>query len=213
MRSMPLAQTKFFWPYLLLILLIFLSCLVLIGLSYYALTIKIQDFPDLHLPIETQADLDRALRNYTDMVDLVITFMTTVIGLLLAVMLLGVALVGTLLYILAADRKRMQSWQEIGFACERLELIDKTRIRLNNTELILNKAQSETLHSLVDSRLKGEALNAVDIPSENATQSIKRLREELGAKLIEKTLIVNHRGKGYWLDIDPRKIKQFDDAL
>lgn len=203
----PLALSKYLWPYGLLAAVVFASSLMFLSISYYAFTIEIPEFPDLRLPVQDQKALDSALDNYVTIVDFVLAFMTTIIGLLVGGILMGVVLVGVLLYIIVLDKKKLFAWQEAGFSCERLEFIGDGRIRLNNTEIMLNKTQFTTFKSLLESRLKGEALHPADIPSENATQTIKRLREELGAKLIEKTLIVNHRTKGYWVEVDPKHIK------
>ena len=56
-------------------------------------------------------------------------------------------------------------------------------------------------------RIDGEPLHPSDLPGDNGTQMIKRLREELGGRLIEQSLIKSRRGKGYWAEVDPENIK------
>lgn len=138
-------------------------------------------------------------------------FTKKVIILLILSIIVMISLFSAVLYNWLLDRKKLTIWYRSGFACERLEFLDGNRVRLNSTEIILNKTQLETLKKLALSRVEKEALHPTELSTDNATQMIKRLREELGAKILEKTLIKNHRGKGYWIEVKPEKIKGLND--
>lgn len=193
--------------YIPIILLWVFSCL-LIGISFYAMsiTINIPDFETSNPTDNISIALNTTITSFGNVFDIIIPFMTGVIGILTIGLLLSIIIIGLLLYFWEKDRKKMILWKEIGFSCERLEFLQGNRIKLNHTELLLNKSQYLTMQKLINSRMSGEALHGIEL-GENATQVVKRLREELGSKLIEKTLIMNHRGKGYWVDIDPKMVK------
>jgi len=130
-----------------------------------------------------------------------LTLYTTLIGILIGTLLL---LLGTLIYqmhLRTLDLKKIDQWRESGFLCERLEFLPANRIKLNNLELELNKAQIENLKKLAHHRIIGKPLHSVDM-GDHAVQSIKRLREELGAKFIEKSLVKVRTKEGYWLEVD-----------
>jgi len=130
-----------------------------------------------------------------------LTLYTTIIGILMGTLLL---LLGTLIYqmyLRTLDLKKIDQWRESGFLCERLEFLPANRIKLNNLELELNKVQIENLKKLAHHRIIGKPLHSVDM-GDHAVQSIKRLREELGAKFIEKSLVKVRTKEGYWLEVD-----------
>lgn len=181
---------------------------VLAGISFYAMSrsVGVPDF-QANNPSDTMAvALSGAFASFENVFNFLMPFMAAVLGLLTIGLLVSSFMLWVVLYFWNQDKKKMIVWQEVGFACERLEFLEGNRVRMNHTELILNKSQYLTMQKLVSSRMEGEALHGIEL-GENATQVIKRLREELGSKLLEKTLIMNHRGKGYWFDIDPKKIK------
>jgi len=135
------------------------------------------------------------------MANMNLTLYTTIIGILMGTLLL---LLGTLIYqmhLRTQDLKKIDQWRESGFLCERLEFLPANRIKLNNLELELNKAQIENLKKLAHHRIIGKPLHSVDM-GDHAVQSIKRLREELGAKFIEKSLVKVRTKEGYWLEVD-----------
>ena len=194
-------------------LLWFFSC-ILVGVSFYAMSITV-NVPSFEVddPTDNVAiALTTSLAGFENVFNFIMPLMSAILGILTIGLLISTVTIGILLYLWAKDRKKMAAWKEIGFACDRIEFLQSNRIKLNHTELLLNKSQYCTLQKLVKSRIQGEALHSIDL-GENATQIVKRLREELGSKLLEKTLIMNHRGKGYWIDIDPKKIKGIEVIL
>lgn len=128
-----------------------------------------------------------------------------IISVILVIMSLLVVIIQS--YFWSIDRKKILHWKENGILYERLEFLDGGRIRIDHIEMEINKAQLQTLLDLARKRLEGTPLHPLDLNQDNAAQAIKRLREELGSRLLEKTFIKNHRGKGYWLDIEPANIK------
>lgn len=190
------------------IALLWLFSCILVGASFYAMsiTVSVPNF-EVNDPTDNIAiTLTTALAGFENVFNFIMPLMSTILGILTIGLLISTVTIGVLLYLWGKDRKKMAAWKEIGFACDRLEFLQSNRIRLNHTELLLNKSQYCTLQKLVRSRMQGKALHGIDL-GENATQIVKRLREELGSKLLEKTLIMNHRGKGYWIDIDPKRVK------
>jgi DNA-binding response OmpR family regulator len=115
------------------------------------------------------------------------------------------------MYSWSQDKRKLALWREHGLVIERLEFLAGNRLRLNNIELELNRAQMQTLRELATKRLADEPLHPAELPGDNGTQLIKRLREELGARLLEKSLIQNRRGKGYWLDMEPSHIRILEE--
>lgn len=190
----------------LLIALVVVSSITMIVLAAYAFF----QSPPTFRSFGNEIIEEQSFTHYVNHVNFTTAFLTTIIGMLVAELIVVLFLLWRLLKSWQADRDQIGAWRDIGFACERIEFLSGNRIRINNTELILNQAQLMVLKQLIESRIKGEALHTADIAGSNATQIIKRLREELGSKLIEKTLITNHRGKGYWIDVDPSKIKMTD---
>lgn len=143
----------------------------------------------------------QALSLYDGFVSKTLALFTTLIAILMGTLLL---LLGTLIYqmhLRTLDLKKIDQWRESGFLCERLEFLPANRIKLNNLELELNKAQIENLKKLAHHRIIGKPLHSVDM-GDHAVQSIKRLREELGAKFIEKSLVKVRTKEGYWLEVD-----------
>lgn len=188
--------------------LLWLASCVIIGISFYAMTITI-DVPSFQAndpKAEMAFAITNAVESFGNVFNFIMPFMTAILGIMTVIILVSILLIGTILYLWKEDRKKMTTWKEVGFACERLEFLQASRVKINQTELLLNNSQYLTLQRLANSRMAGEALHGIEL-GDNATQVVKRLREELGSKLIEKTLIMNHRGKGYWVDIDPQNIK------
>jgi hypothetical protein len=109
------------------------------------------------------------------------------------------------MYMWSRDRKKLNLWKEAGFLCERLEFLPANRIKINNIELELNKTQIDTLHMLVTQRLQGKLLHSLDM-GDHGVQAIKRLREELGSKFMEKTLVKVRKREGYWVEVDSSNI-------
>lgn len=187
----------------LLIILTTLSSCILIALAIY---VFFQN-PPLFINTGQEVTEEQSFVFYVNNVNFSNKFMTTVIGMLVAELIIVLILLRSLLKSWEIDRIKISTWRDTGFACERIEFLSGNRVRINNTELILNQAQSTILKQLIESRIKGEALHTADINGGNATQVIKRLREELGSKILEKTFIINHRGRGYWIDVEPSKVK------
>ena len=120
---------------------------------------------------------------------------------LVVILMLILILVVSQMYMWSRDRKKLNHWKESGFLCERLELLPANRIKINNIELELNKAQIDTLNMLVTQRLRGKLLHSLDM-GDHGVQAIKRLREELGSKFMEKTLVKVRKREGYWVEVD-----------
>jgi len=145
--------------------------------------------------------VEQVLNLYDGYVSKTLVLYTTIIGVLMGTLLI---LLGTLIYqmyLRSLDLKKIDLWRESGFLCERLEFLPANRIKLNNLELELNKTQIENLKKLAHHRIIGKPLHSVDM-GDHAVQSIKRLREELGAKFIEKSLVKVRTKEGYWLEVD-----------
>ena len=183
---------------------ILVSIILLISVAIFALVTigDTPDYPDSGIIVEEQS-----FEEYVGLVNTVIQFLTTVIGILIAALLLTLILLGAQLFLWSKDRRKLTDWQHSGLVIDRLEFMSGNRLRINSTEIELNRAQYHTLKELIDKRLIGEPLHPSDLPGDNGTQMIKRLREELGGRLIEQNLIKSRRGKGYWAEIDPENIR------
>ena len=131
--------------------------------------------------------------------------MKSTIFILFVTLLLTLILLSAQMYMWACDRKRLIKWKKSGFLCENLEFLPANRVKLNNIELELNKTQIENLRKLADRRREGKPLHSLDI-GDHGVQAVKRLREELGARFLEKTLIKVRKKEGYWLEIDSENI-------
>ncbi len=183
---------------------ILVSVVLLVSVTLFALiTISTApNYPDSGAIVEEQS-----FAEYVGLVNTVLRFLTTVIGILVAALLLIIILLGAQLLLWAKDRRKLADWQHSGLVVERLELMPGNRLRINSTEIELNRAQYHTLKTLINKRLAGEPLHPSELPGDNGTQMIKRLREELGARLVEQNLIKSRRGKGYWAEIDPDNVR------
>ena len=131
--------------------------------------------------------------------------MKVTISILALTLLLTLILLGAQMYMWTCDRKKLVRWKESGFLCENLKFLPGNRIKLNNIELELNKTQIENLKKLAAKRVEGKPLHSLDI-GEHGVQAVKRLREELGARFLEKTLIKVRKREGYWLEINAEHI-------
>lgn len=126
----------------------------------------------------------------------------TIIFILALCLLAIIILLGSQMYMWARDRKMLSYWKRAGFLCERLEFLPANRIKLNNLEIELNKTQIETLKKLVKGRCEGKPVHALEL-GEHGVQTIKRLREELGARFMAQTLIKVRKREGYWIEVSP----------
>lgn len=191
--------------------LIALSVTVIIGLGIYALS-AFQS--PIQYPNADELDtnlLKHAYGQYLTYVNTSFRFMSSVIGIMLAAVIILLILLALQMYAWHKDRERLVIWRDSGFLCERLEILPGNCLRLNNLEIQLNRAQLDTLCQLVQKRLGDMPLHALDI-GEHGVQSIKRLREELGSKFLEKAFIKVKKGEGYWLEVDPVSIRGFNSA-
>lgn len=186
---------------------ILVSIVLLVSVAIFAL-ITISDTPDY--PDSGAIVEEQSFEEYVGLVNTVIQFLTTVIGILIAALLLTIILLGAQLFLWAKDRRKLTDWQHSGLVIERLEFMPGDRLRINSTEIELNRAQYQTLKELINKRMAGEPLHPSELPGDNGTQMIKRLREELGGRLIEQNLIKSRRGKGYWAEIDPDNVRMKD---
>lgn len=182
---------------------IFISIILLIALAVFAISTfsAAPSYPDTGEIVEEQS-----FAEYVGLVNTAIQFLTTIIGVLITSLLLMIILLGAQMYLWRKDRQRLDKWQSMGLVIERLEFLSGNRLRINSTEIQLNRAQYTTFNELINSRLKGETLHPSELTGDNGTQMIKRLREEMGGRIIEKTLIKSRRGKGYWAEIDPDNV-------
>lgn len=137
---------------------------------------------------------------------------SSAIGVLFATIILLLLILGYQLYLRSQDLKKLDLWRESGFLCERLEFLPANRVKLNNLELELNKTQIDNLQKLAHHRVLGKPLHSLDM-GDHAVQSIKRLREELGSKFIEKSLVKVRRSEGYWLEVEASKIYGLSDPI
>lgn len=189
---------------LVIALVLLLSIIALVGLAVFSMF----NFSAAPLyPASSAITEEQSFEEYVRLVSLTFEFMTTLIGVLIAALVLTLMLFGVQMYSWSQDKRRLALWREHGLVVEHLEFLAGDRIRLNNMELELNRAQMQTLRELVNKRQVDLPLHPAELPGDNGTQLIKRLREELGARLLEKSLIQNRRGKGYWLDMDPSHIR------
>lgn len=136
--------------------------------------------------------------------------MKEMITFLITILIFTLVLLGSQMYMWSRDRKNLELWRESGFFCERMEFLPANRLKINNTELELNKTQIENLIKLAKNRRRGKPTHALDI-SDHGVQSIKRLREELGAKFIEKSLIKIRKHEGYWLEVNADNLHGIPD--
>lgn len=139
------------------------------------------------------------------LIRLTIGLLTAFILILIAAIILLLIIFIFQMYLWQKDRRKLEQWREMGFMCERLEFLPANRLKLNSIELDLNKTQIENLKKLATNRQLGKPLHTLDL-GDNGSQAIKRLREELGAKFIEKSLIKLRKREGYWLDVDANNI-------
>lgn len=135
----------------------------------------------------------------------------TIILILALCLLAIIILLGSQMYMWARDRKLLSYWKRAGFLCERLEFLPANRIKLNNLEIELNKTQIETLKKLVKGRCEGKPIHALEL-GEHGVQTIKRLREELGARFMAQTLIKVRKREGYWIEVSPDSIYLNDSS-
>lgn len=193
---------------LVIALVLLVSIIALVGVAVFSLL----NFSAAPLyPAGSAITEEQSFEEYVRLVSLTFEFMTTLIGVLIAALVLILSLFGVQMYSWSQDKRRLALWRERGLVVERLEFLTGNRLRLNHLELELNRAQMQTLRELVAKRQTDLPLHPADLPGDNGTQLIKRLREELGARLLEKSLIQNRRGKGYWLDMDASHIHVIDD--
>ncbi len=193
---------------LVIALTLLVSIILLVSLATFAMLnfSAAPPYPDASAIVEEQS-----FGEYVGLVGLTFEFMTKVIGVLIAALILTIVLFGIQMYIWSQDKRKLAQWRDTGLVVERLEFLPGNRLRLNNMEIELNRAQMATLKELVAKRRADQPLHPADLPGDNGTQMIKRLREELGARLLEKSLIQSRRGKGYWIDIDPSLIREHEE--
>lgn len=193
---------------LVIALILLVSIIALVGVAVFSLL----NFSASPLyPAGSAITEEQSFEEYVRFVSLTFEFMTTLIGVLIAALVLILILFGVQMYSWSQDKRRLALWREQGLVVERLEFLSGNRLRLNHLELELNRAQMQTLRELVSKRQADLPLHPADLPGDNGTQLIKRLREELGARLLEKSLIQNRRGKGYWLDMEAAHIHIFEE--
>lgn len=187
---------------------IFLSIILLISIAVYGIVTfsAIPASPDASPIVE-----EESFEHYVWLVNRALQFLTTVTGILIAALLLTIVLLGIQMYLWNRDRRKLAAWQNSGLVVEKLEFLAGNRLKLNGVEIELNKAQFKTLKELIDKRLEGETLHPSELPGDNGTQMIKRLREEMGGRLLEQNLIKSRRGKGYWAEVDPANIRFRDE--
>lgn len=156
---------------------------------------------------ENDENIVNLLNKYIDYASTSFLYMQHTLLLLTGTLIFTLILIGAQMYMWLLDRRKLKRWKRSGFFCDHLEFLSANRIRINDIELELNKAQIDTLNLLTQQRLSNELLHNLEIGTKgNGAQSIKRLREELGAKLMEKTLIKVRKCEGYWIEIDPDNI-------
>lgn len=160
------------------------------------------------ITLEIRSEIATAL--YSIGLKTVLVFIA-IVSVLIATIVLLLLILGYQMYLRSQDLKKLDSWRESGFLCERLEFLPANRVKLNNLELELNKTQIDNLQKLAHYRLKGKPLHSLDM-GDHAVQSIKRLREELGAKFIEKSLVKVRRSEGYWLEVEAARIHGLPEA-
>lgn len=141
-------------------------------------------------------------------------------GIITVIMISNLALIILLFFLLLIslvhlslwrqDKKKLALFREKGITYERIEFLSGGRLKIDSIEIELNKAQLKTMLELVKKRAENLPLHPADIKGDNGAQTIKRLREELGCKIIERTLIKNFKGQGYWLDTLPENIKIYE---
>lgn len=183
---------------------IFLSIILLIGVAVFGI-VTFSAIPET--PDTSSVVAEQSFENYVWLVNRALQFLTTVTGILIAALLLTIILLGIQMFLWNKDRRKLADWQNNGLVVERLEFLSGERLKINGLEIELNRAQYSTLKELINKRLQGETLHPSELPGDNGTQMIKRLREELGGRLVEQSLIKSRRGKGYWAEVDPENIR------
>lgn len=199
------ALTKPFWVSSLLLVSVLL-CIFTAMIALYQVTSI-----DQHSPQESIVkpngnfslySLEAYINENTVKEDILIT----TISILLIVTVLLLVIVIAQLYLWSLDKNKLTSFKESGILFERLELLEGNRVRVDNVEISLNKSQMQTLSQLIKSSKEGRLLHAIDINKDNGAIMIKRLRDELGGRLLEKTLIINQHGQGYRINLKPHTV-------
>lgn len=105
---------------------------LLIALAGFALTGSsvAPPYPDASKIVEEQS-----FGEYIGLVELTFDFLTKVIGVLIAALLLIIVLLGVQLYLWNQDRRKLTKWRETGLVVERIEFLAGNRLRINNIEL------------------------------------------------------------------------------
>jgi hypothetical protein len=183
---------------------IFLSIILLIAIAVFGI-VTFSAIPAT--PDTSPIIAEESFEHYVWLVNRALQFLTTVTGILIAALFLTIVLLGIQMYLWNRDRRKLAEWQNSGLVVERLEFLAGNRLKLNGTEIELNRAQYSTLRELINKRMDGEPLHPSELPGDNGTQMIKRLREELGGRLVEQNLIKSRRGKGYWAEVDPENVR------
>ena len=90
---------------------ILVSIILLISVAIFALIIigDTPDYPDSGIIVEEQS-----FEEYVGLVNTVIQFLTTVIGILIAALLLTLILLGAQLFLWSKDRRKLTDWQHSG---------------------------------------------------------------------------------------------------
>lgn len=144
------------------------------------------------------------INNYAELTRSVIETKNTALIILSLSLFSALILLGLQFYFWAKDRRRLVKWKKAGFLCQSLEFLPANRVKINNVELAINKTQISTLKMLAQQREKGKPLHSLEM--DHGVQTIKRLREELGARLLESTFVKVRKGEGYWLEVNPKNI-------
>lgn len=154
---------------------------------------------------EVEASALLLLGNYTTQTAFTYDMMQSILLVLVSALILTLLIIAAQIYMWSLDRRRLAHWKRAGFVCERLEFLPANRVKLNGIELELNRKQIENLLEFTKKRQCGENLYSHDL-GDHGAQSIKRLREEIGSKFIEKTLIKVRKSEGYWIEVHPDRI-------
>lgn len=191
-------------------IMIILTCAVILCMAtaVIAMNLVITKRSEASAEIVNDSDVGReAFAAYVRENDRKEAFLLISMSALLIILFLILIISLVQMYAWMMDKKKISIWRKNGIIYERIEFLPGNRLRIDNIEIEMNKAQMQTLTNLVKKRIEGYPLHPTDLESDNCAQMIKRLKEELGCKIIEKTLIKNHRGQGYWFDVEPVKIK------
>lgn len=157
------------------------------------------------LPPESFSVIDTLLKDLGKSTFISVKSAEMMLPFLMGAIILTLILLLSQAYMWSKDRRKLELWRESGFLCERLEFLPANRLRLNNIELELNKTQIDNLIKIAKSRKQGKPIHTLDI-GDHGAQSTNRLREELGKKFIERSLIKHRKQEGYWLEVDPERI-------